>query len=195
MGFAGEGVQSPVGLVEHSSGLVLPCIEELVDLVDPQGVIAETDVPRSQVDQFSGLHMQVAIVVVFNEREQVLTQRRVKPPHAGCLDHICGTVSAGEQAIEAAVRESKEETGLVLPAGEIALVDKRVNGFNRFRYLFAAIANQIPVIGRPQEIAEVAFREPHELQRLQEASPDAFMPSFRSNLTAAAKRLGKAVYL
>jgi len=87
-------------------------MSELVDLVDRDGHIQKRAVPRGQVDQHEGLHMQIVIAVVFDSLGRMLVHRRAKAPNVGAYDHICGAILASEPPETAAAREAFEETGV-----------------------------------------------------------------------------------
>ncbi len=69
--------------------------------------------------------------IVFDERGRVLLIRRARPPHAGRWSIPGGKVAAGETLGAAVAREVREETGLEVEAGPLALwLERIVPGFH-----------------------------------------------------------------
>jgi len=83
-----------------------------------------------------------ALAVVIRER-QVLLVKRGNEPDAGLWGFPGGHVDLGEAAIDAAVRELREETGVIaLPVRYLTNVDfieKDDSGNTRFHFLLAAV--------------------------------------------------------
>lgn len=61
------------------------------------------------------------VLVIENEKQEMLQQQRLKHPYYGYWGHATGKIRWGETLIEAGARELKEETGLT--------ADLRVAGF------------------------------------------------------------------
>ncbi len=118
---------------------------ERVDLVDANGVIKKRAVLRSEVDQHSGLYLQVVIGVFFNNSGEVLVHKRAegKKVNPNDIDHVCGGVMSGETPEQAVIREAEEETGLT--PNNLKLVTKGLNSYSRYRYLYSGNAEGNPV--------------------------------------------------
>ncbi len=69
--------------------------------------------------------------IVFDAQGRVLLIRRARPPHAGCWSIPGGKVAAGETLAAAVAREVREETGLDVEVGPLALwLERIVPGFH-----------------------------------------------------------------
>ena len=83
-----------------------------------------------------------AIAVVVHDGHTLLVQRR-NPPNAGMWGFPGGHVELGETALEAAVRELLEETGVTAtPSGyltNVDVIDRDERGAVQFHYLLTAV--------------------------------------------------------
>jgi 8-oxo-dGTP pyrophosphatase MutT (NUDIX family) len=158
---------------------------ELVDLVDHNGNVVRTRVPRhEEVVPADGLHMQIVVVVLFNPLGHVLVQQRAfHKSSGGNLDFICGAVISGETPTGAAIRETQEESGLTgIP---LNLVRKGVNEYGRYCYLFTGETAQPPGQPDPDETVWVEFRLPKDLIALHDGELIGFVSGFFEDLAAA----------
>ena len=160
---------------------------ELVDLVDAQGHVRKTGVPRST--QIPGLHLQIVIVVVFNNDGKLLVQRRATPPAVGSYDHISGAIGSGEAPEAAAKRETLEETGVSLSG--LWLAAAGVNEYARYRYLYCGTAHSGEARLHPRENLWVGYRSVYELANEHRQVPEQFVDGFFNDLRRieAASRL------
>lgn len=151
---------------------------ELVDLVDSLGVIRSRSVPRSEIDLYPNLHLQIVIGVVFDSRGRVLVHKRakIKKVNPGDIDHICGGVMSGETPEIAAAREAKEETG-IQPI-RLRIIAKGINKYNRFRYLLVGEADGEPGDVDPNEVEWVQFIDPEELKQKSDSGQLTFVDEF-----------------
>ncbi len=96
-------------------------IEEWIEVLTPAGEPAGGRKRKSEVHRDGDWH-RAAHLWLLTPDGRVLLQRRslAKENHPGLWDvSVAGHVSAGETAVEAAVREAEEEIGLALRAEEL----------------------------------------------------------------------------
>ena len=105
-------------------------MEELIDVLDENGVKTGKIVTRSEVHK-KGLWHRAIVVAILNDDNKLLMQQRSykKDKNAGMWDiSVAGHISTGQDALSAASREINEEVGIDL-------------GFkvdiNDFRYMFS----------------------------------------------------------
>ncbi|WUJ69944.1 NUDIX hydrolase [Kribbella soli] len=171
--------------------------EELVDLVDDSGRAILRRVPRSEVKRRrlelldQGLYQPIVIVVVLDMAGHVVAQVRGKAKGddgAEEIDHVCGVVSAGESWESAARREAAEEIGVELD--RLALIEQRVNVYQRYRSLAVAIAVGTPEVVNPFEVSSIVRAYPHELRDL--VGRRAFVKGFFSDMDLALAHANRA---
>ena len=107
---------------------------ELLDIVDETGVPTGKTVERTAAHQYGIRHRtsHVWLLRKCHGKVQVLLQQRSlnKDSHPGCYDiSSAGHIPAGESFVESALRELREELGVVASEGE--LIDC---GQRRFEY-------------------------------------------------------------
>lgn len=95
------------GYIERRNGkyILTPSGKEYANKLDTDSNTIERQ-PKSAV-----------IIVLFNDKEQVLVQERLKHPYYGFWGYPGGKIRWGETIMQAAARELREETAL---AGELA---------------------------------------------------------------------------
>jgi len=153
--------------------------EEIFDVCDANDRVIGQE-RRSIVHRDKLVH-RAAHVFVFNSRDELLVQVRsaTKDEFPLCYtSSASGHLSAGEDYLESALRELREEIGLIAPLeflGKFAATE-------RFAWehtvLYRARSDAVP---RPDpiEVAEVLyFTIPELLQHLQEC-PERFSPPFQ----------------
>jgi 8-oxo-dGTP pyrophosphatase MutT (NUDIX family) len=125
---------------------------ELVDLVDAQGVPRIHGIPRSRTrerhDDYiaRGLYLPIVIVVVVDRHGRILAHTREgTTDHPGEIDHVCGAVTSGETWEDAARREAVEELGVRLHG--VTLVHQGINAYHRHRTLVASTTTDPPHTG------------------------------------------------
>ncbi len=99
-------------------------MEEHFDICDVHGRLTGESLPRSVVHA-QGLWHKSAQVWIIDSQNRVLLQRRDerKQTDPGKWDiSVAGHVSAGQTVLEAALRETEEELGLILYPEELELV-------------------------------------------------------------------------
>lgn len=87
-------------------------MQELIDVLDENGIFTGRVVPRDKVHQ-KGLWHRAIIVVIVNKENQILLQQRSnsKEKNPGMWD-----ISAGQDSLSAAAREINEEISVNLGA-------------------------------------------------------------------------------
>lgn len=159
---------------------------ELVDLVNKQGEVQKRGVPRHEVDNHPGLHMQIVIVIAFDSLLRLLVHRRgAEKSDAGKFDHICGAIKSDETPEAAARREGLEETGVVLQ--NIRKVHEGVNEYGRWRILMVAEARGEPSIINPAEVESVDYIPTDVLRHIYEAGEIGFVDGFWEDVELAAQ--------
>lgn len=91
-------------------------MEELIDVLDENGIFTGMVLPRSEVHK-QGLWHSSIIVVIVNEENQVLMQQRSfnKEKNPGMWDiSVAGHISSGQDSLSAAAREINEEVSVDL---------------------------------------------------------------------------------
>lgn len=90
--------------------------EELIDILDENGIATGEVLPRNEVHK-KGLWHRAIIVAIVNEKNQILLQQRniEKDKNAGLWDiSVAGHLSTGQDSLSAAAREINEEVCVLL---------------------------------------------------------------------------------
>ena len=94
---------------------------ELIDVLTAEGVATGVAKPKAEVHRDGDWHRSVHVWILTPD-DRILVQRRAltKENNPGLWDVSCaGHISAGETAIESAIRETREELGLDIDRGEL----------------------------------------------------------------------------
>lgn len=105
-------------------------MEELIDVLDENGVKTGEVLTRNEVHKRGLWHRAIAVAII-NEQNQILVQQRSfkKEKNAGKWDiSVAGHISSGQDALSAASREINEEVSVNLEFN----VD-----IKEFRYMFS----------------------------------------------------------
>ncbi len=97
---------------------------ELIDVINRDGSPTGVTKPKPDIHRDGDWHRAVHVWVITPDH-RVLVQRRarVKENNPGLWDVSCaGHISAGENTIDAAIREAEEELGLTLHASDLEYV-------------------------------------------------------------------------
>jgi 8-oxo-dGTP pyrophosphatase MutT (NUDIX family) len=169
--------------------------DEIVDLVDENGLIGMRGIRRGEVRDRKaelislGLYQPIVIVVVVDERDHVVAQVRGEAKVGdgrGAVDHVCGVISAGESWEQAARREAAEEISVQLK--DLVMVDQRVNEYGRHRTLAVARSIGEPRAVDTQEVARVFSASEEELRAMADGDVK-FIGGFFSDLKLALNNL------
>lgn len=90
--------------------------EELIDVLDENGVKTGTILPRSEVHK-RGLWHRSIVVAILNDKNEILLQQRSenKEKNASLWDiSVAGHISTGQDSLSAAAREINEEVSVSL---------------------------------------------------------------------------------
>ena len=115
--------------------------EEMFDVVTAEGKATGQRRRRDDVHRDGDWHVSAHVWIVTPDG-RVLLQRRAegKESHPGLWDvSVAGHLAAGERAVEAAIRECREEIGLSLSADELCYLgsvrsDQREQAFATHRH-------------------------------------------------------------
>lgn len=105
-------------------------MEELIDVLNENGIKTGEVLPRSEVHK-KGLWHRIIVVAIINEENEILMQQRSykKDKNAGMWDiSVTGHISAGQDSLSAAAREINEEVSVNL-GYNVEIKD--------FRYMFS----------------------------------------------------------
>ncbi|HSX43159.1 MAG TPA: NUDIX domain-containing protein [Candidatus Saccharimonadales bacterium] len=99
--------------------------EELIDVLDEHGNKTGVVLPRSEVHEKELRHASV-FVWIYNSKGEVLLQHRAKDKKifSDVWDvSVAGHITAGDEPVEAAIREVSEEIGIAINPSELIQVD------------------------------------------------------------------------
>ncbi len=111
-------------------------MEELIDVLDENGVKTGEILSRSEIHKRGLWHRAIAVAIVNEDNQILLQQRSYKKDHnAGLWDiSVAGHISTGQDALSAASREINEEVSINL-GYKIDIKD--------FRYMFSYRKEQV----------------------------------------------------
>lgn len=159
---------------------------ELVDLVDNNGEIVRTALPRQEAETLNGpeLHLPIIGCVILNGSGQVLVhERAVGKRFAGCLDHVYGAMESRETPESATERECGEELGI--QPQTMTRIREGINEYDYCQYLFVVVTDDVPQITSEREVAWVGHMTPEELKASQADQTRTFTHNFFIDLEAA----------
>lgn len=157
-------------------------MSELLDIVDENDEVIGC-APRDVIHQQQLKHRS-AHIALFNSRGDIFVQLRSKTKDngAGLWDtSAAGHVDSGENYLECAVRELKEELGVVVGADQLAWVARLdpvpENGFE-FTHVFTVQSDQ-PLTLQQEEIDDGVWLTPQALDARIDAQATQFTEIFR----------------
>lgn len=160
--------------------------DELIDICDEDNNIVGQAMKSKALAE--GLWHRTARVLVYDSRGRLLAQLRslIKELHPGKWDiGVAGHVAAGENYIDAALREAAEEAGLEFskPDLELVMVEKFVNfsdGLNEkgFAYSFYARfdGDESRLVPQKGEVQMLRFLTVGELEFERQRFPEKYVP-------------------
>ena len=155
---------------------------EQIDVLVPDGKPAGIRKPKDEIHRDGDLHRAAHVWIIATDGRILLQRRSLrKENNPGLWDVSCaGHVSAGESAIDAAVRETQEELGLTIVPAELEFVaslqEKSV--LNDGKYIDNEI-HEIFLVRRDVDVASLALdpEEVAEVKWVDQLRPDAtFVP-------------------
>ncbi len=120
--------------LEYENNRFLDVINENDQIVDSKS--------RTDIHRLGLLHREIH-VWMFDENKNIIFQKRgLHRPSAGLLDAtIGGHVNQGEDYLDTAVRETKEETGISISRTDLILLKKFTNTSNSSREILGGTTN------------------------------------------------------
>jgi len=97
--------------------------DELIDIFDEDNNLVGQAMKSEALAR--GLWHRVARVLIYDRKGRVFLQLRsmAKELHPGCWDvGVAGYIGAGEDYVDAAIREVAEEAGLEIPKDDLELI-------------------------------------------------------------------------
>ena len=140
---------------------------EILDLYDKDGNrTGETIVRGTKIPE--GRHvLLVSIVTVNCKGEILLTKRAPGKTYEGCWEVTGGCVQSGETAVQGAVRELSEETGICVAADELECRGQKTG--RDFIHVFYLARKDVPLSGLclcADETETAKWARPSEYQQL-----------------------------
>lgn len=155
--------------------------DEIFDVVDELDRVVGS-APRSEVHRRKLRHRAVH-VLLFNSRAELFVQKRaaIKDTFPRCFDSSAsGHVDSGEDYDVCARRETQEELGLVVPAGQFSRhfkVESCEQTGWEFVWAYSVVTDQVPRINL-DELESGIFWTPEHIRSLLMANPQHFAPAF-----------------
>lgn len=136
-------------------------MEEYLDIIDDEDIVIGS-APYSEVHA-KNLRHRIVHVFVINKKQEFLLQLRSqkKSTYPGFWTmSIGGHVSAGEDYIDAAIREGKEELGLIFPQNDLTFHGKEsyVNDVgHKIYYQTFSLKSNGPFTPSEEEVERIEF--------------------------------------
>jgi isopentenyldiphosphate isomerase len=160
---------------------------EYLDIYDSEGKSLGIKVTKKEAHE-KGLWHRAAHVWIINSRKELLIQKRspVVDNHPNEWDiSVAGHISAGEDDITSAMRETEEEIGLKLSPkdfihiGTVKQISKRegyINNEINPIYILVMDIDPTRIVKQEEEVSEVKFIPYKELQKIIENKDPSFVP-------------------
>lgn len=119
---------------------------ELLDIYDKNNKLTGESIDRKEVHE-KGLWHREAVVIVMNEKKQILLQKRSYHTHnyPGKWGLMAGHVFSGDNPKKTAIRELKEEIGLKALPKDLKFIKiyiKNTKSNKAFVYIYLLITNK-----------------------------------------------------
>ena len=115
-------------------------------------------------------------VIIENEKGEILLAKSTKPPVKGMWVLPGGGINFGETAKEAAKREIKEETGLIIEVGNLLTMYELIQPKNKVhKVIFYHKAR--PTGGKlhpTDDISELVWMKPREIKKMKNVAHTVF---------------------
>src|ERR1700760_135563 len=123
----------------HSSWLTAHCRKAIIPL-RPSSVLTTSHGPLFMNREFPE-HPLIGVGSIIIENDCVLLVKRAHPPIKGQWSIPGGVLEVGEMLREAAIREAREETGLIVDPGDLLGVFDRIlrDPYHRVQYHYVLI--------------------------------------------------------
>lgn len=157
-------------------------MDDLVEVVDKEDRIVRI-ASKSEAHK-NCLPHRISAVFIFNEKGELIVQRRAKRKN-GLLDNsVAGHVSVGETYIQAALRELKEEAGVTLDLVEIGAFysDESIREAFKIIHIITLYEAKLPadkaLVPFEEEVSEFIPMNLNLLAEKMRHSPLDFTPGF-----------------
>lgn len=135
--------------------------KELWDAYDRDGNPLGFDIPRDGPVQENVWHLVADVLPVTIDGRVLVTQRHPDKPWGGYWEYTGGSVVKGETPVEGALRELREETGIIVSAGDLhpvsAYPHPSIDGWNTIYHSFVAFFDPARQTIRLQDGETVAY--------------------------------------
>ncbi|WP_052460675.1 NUDIX hydrolase [Microbacterium gorillae] len=141
-------------------------MSEFWDVTDSSGVPTGETHRRGDSDWPAGrFHVVVATCVQRPDGTVLLTQRAAAKEFGLDWEFPGGSALAGERSVDAAVRELREETSLVVAPDDLQLVGRFAEATALLDLYLVGAPAGVDVVPDPAEVVDHAWVSPVELQR------------------------------
>lgn len=167
-------------------GVELPQSEMTFDMQEPEGelwdscdkfgnVIRRRAIARADADNIpKGMfHRVVSVYTVTRTGKVLITKRSQGKRHPGLWEVTCGSVLAGEEVREGAVRELYEETGLKCSAGDLNALYVYTDNKRRavyFSFIYIIPNESVRIKLQPDETEDYRFITSDEFDKLADSA-------------------------
>ena len=144
-------------------------MEEMYDVYTKDGEFLGTRPASICKSENPGFYYKVVRIILLNEDNEILIQKRssnVKYCPLKWELSASGHVDPGENELEAAIRETKEELGVSLDANNMKLIHTSINK-NALTYTYIArIKNSTNITIQKEEVAETKYVSLYEFKKI-----------------------------
>lgn len=144
-------------------------MEEMYDVYTKDGEFLGTRPASVCKSENPGFYYKVVRIILLNENNEILIQKRsalVKYCPLKWELSASGHVDVGENELDAAIRETKEELGVSLDANNIKLIHTSINK-NALTYTYIArIKNSTEFTLQKEEVEEVKYVSLFEFKKI-----------------------------